>query len=55
MRIDTAKVEGARIFRTWGWTVALLVSEDLKDALERAGTTGVKFTDVTGPGVPTGT
>ncbi|RKG62993.1 hypothetical protein D7V80_32370 [Corallococcus sp. CA054B] len=51
MRIDTAKVEGAKVFRTWGWTVALIVSENLKDALAHAGTTGVKFTDVTGPAV----
>ena len=45
MRIDPAKVEGARIFRPWGWTVALVVSEDLKQALEREGVTGTKFTE----------
>ncbi|WIG97990.1 DUF1629 domain-containing protein [Myxococcus sp. SDU36] len=50
MRIDTAKVEGAKVFRTWGWTVALIVSEEVKDAMERAGITGTKFTDVTGTG-----
>ncbi len=49
MRIDTAKVEGAKVFRTWGWTVALIVSEELKEALERGGITGAKFTDVTSP------
>jgi hypothetical protein len=54
MRIDTAKVEGAKVFRTWGWTVALVVSEELKEALERAGITGAKFTDVTGPGAANG-
>ncbi|NTX01880.1 MULTISPECIES: imm11 family protein [Myxococcus] len=54
MRIDTAKAEGAKVFRTWGWTVALIVSEEIKEALERAGLTGAKFTDVTGPGPANG-
>jgi len=49
MRIDPAKVGAARVFRPWGWTVALIVSEDVKEPLERAGVTGVKFTEVTGP------
>ncbi|MFP2899834.1 imm11 family protein [Corallococcus sp. 4LFB] len=54
MRIDTAKVGEAKVFRTWGWTVALIVSEELKEALERAGISGVKFKDVTGPGATPG-
>lgn len=49
MRIDPAKVGDAKVFRPWGWTVALIVSEDIKEALEREGVTGVKFTEVTGP------
>ncbi len=49
MRIDPAKVGDAKVFRPWGWTVALIVSEDIKDTLERAGVTGVKFSEVTGP------
>lgn len=49
MRIDPTKVGDAKVFRPWGWTVALLVSEDIKEALECAGVTGVKFTEVTGP------
>ncbi|NOK22369.1 imm11 family protein, partial [Corallococcus carmarthensis] len=49
MRIDPTKVGDAKVFRTWGWTLALIVSEDIKDALERAGVTGLKFTEVTGP------
>ncbi len=49
MRIDPAKVGNAQVFRPWGWTVALIVSEDIKGALEHAGVTGVKFTEVTGP------
>jgi len=46
LRIDPTKVEGARIFRPWGWRVALLVSEDVKDALEREHITGTRFTEV---------
>ncbi|WP_409014753.1 imm11 family protein [Archangium sp.] len=46
LRIDPTKVEGARIFRPWGWSIALLVSEDVKDALEREGLTGPRFTEV---------
>ncbi|WP_338873243.1 imm11 family protein [Myxococcus stipitatus] len=46
MRIDPTKVGDAQVFRTWGWAVALIVSEDLKQALERAGITGAKFEEV---------
>ncbi|ATB29103.1 imm11 family protein [Melittangium boletus] len=46
MRIDTAKVGDAKVFRTWGWTIALIVSEEIKEALEHIGATGVKFTEV---------
>ncbi|WNZ66013.1 hypothetical protein QEG98_23670 [Myxococcus sp. MxC21-1] len=49
MRIDPTKVGGAKVFRTWGWTIALIVSEDIKNALERARVTGAKFEEVTGP------
>ncbi|MFP2910463.1 imm11 family protein [Pyxidicoccus sp. 3LFB2] len=49
MRIDPTKVGDAKVFRTWGWTIALIVSEDIKEALERAGVTGLKFKEVTGP------
>ncbi|MCY1046791.1 suppressor of fused domain protein [Corallococcus sp. bb12-1] len=49
MRIDPAKVENAKVFRTWGWTGSLIVSEDIKDALECADVTGAKFQEVTGP------
>ncbi|RYZ46288.1 MAG: hypothetical protein EOO72_02335 [Myxococcaceae bacterium] len=53
MRIDPTKVGDAKVFRTWGWSIALIVSEDIKDALERAGVTGVKFEEVTGPSAVT--
>ncbi|ATB40427.1 hypothetical protein CYFUS_005876 [Cystobacter fuscus] len=49
MRIDTSKVGDARIFRTKGYPRALLVAEEVKEALERTGATGLKFTEVTGP------
>ncbi|MDY7230858.1 imm11 family protein [Hyalangium rubrum] len=46
LRIDPTKVEGARIFRPWGWTVALIVSENLKQAMEQEGLTGTRFIEV---------
>jgi hypothetical protein len=48
MRIDPSKVGDAQVFRTWGW-VAIVVSDAIKEALERLGATGTKFTSVTGP------
>ncbi|QRK05267.1 hypothetical protein JQX13_34440 [Archangium violaceum] len=49
MRIDPSKVGDAKVFRPSGFPRALLVAEDVKDALERTGTTGLEFTEVTGP------
>ncbi|MFL5347146.1 MAG: imm11 family protein [Hyalangium sp.] len=49
MRIDPSKVGDARVFRTWGWSPAIIISEEVKQALERMGATGVKFKEVTGP------
>ncbi|HZI03291.1 MAG TPA: DUF1629 domain-containing protein, partial [Archangium sp.] len=46
MRIDTTKTEGARIFRPWGWLVAIIVSQDIKEALEQERVTGAKFIEV---------
>ncbi len=46
MRIDPTKVGDARIFRPWGWRVALIISEDLKQALEQEGITGTRFVEV---------
>ncbi|AEI64992.1 imm11 family protein [Corallococcus macrosporus] len=46
MRIDATKVGSAKVFRPEGWTGALIVSEDIKNALEHAKATGVKFTPV---------
>ncbi|HZH74770.1 MAG TPA: DUF1629 domain-containing protein [Archangium sp.] len=50
MRIDPSKVAGAKVFRPWGWRVALIVAEDVKEALERTDATGLDFREVTGPG-----
>ncbi|MFY0568990.1 imm11 family protein [Archangium lansingense] len=47
MRIDPSRVGDARVFRPWGWKVVLVVSEDVKEALERTGATGMEFTEVT--------
>jgi hypothetical protein len=46
MRIDKAKVGSAQVFRPEGWAGTLIVSEDIKDALERLGATGTKFEEV---------
>ena len=43
LKVDPAKVGDSNIFRPWGWTVTLLVSERIKLALERAGITGTRF------------
>jgi hypothetical protein len=46
LRIDPLKVGEAKVFRTWGWSIALIVSEEIKAALDRIGATGTKFTEV---------
>lgn len=46
LRIDATKTNGARIFRTWGWPM-LIITEDIKEALERGAVTGTRFIDVT--------
>ncbi|NBD08077.1 imm11 family protein [Corallococcus silvisoli] len=46
MRIDPSQVGDAKVFRTWGWSIALIVSDDIKTALERTGATGMHFTEV---------
>lgn len=45
MRIDKAKAGDAQVFRPEGWEVALVVSSAIKEALERMGATGTKFTE----------
>jgi hypothetical protein len=46
MRIDKDKVGSAKVFRCEGWTGPLIVSGELKDALERMGATGTRFEEV---------
>jgi hypothetical protein len=46
LRIHKAKVGNAKVLRPEGWTVALIVSEEIKDALERMGATGTRFEEV---------
>jgi hypothetical protein len=46
LHIDKAKVGKARVFRPEGWEVALIVAEDIKEALERMGATGARFEEV---------
>ncbi|GEN09638.1 hypothetical protein SAMN05443572_109290 [Myxococcus fulvus] len=49
LRIDPSKTEGAHVFRLKKFLVALIVSEEIKDALEQVGNLGVSFERVTGP------
>jgi hypothetical protein len=46
LRIDKAKVGNAKVFRPQGWEVALIVSEEIKDAMEAMGATGTRFKGV---------
>jgi len=46
LRIDSAQVGGAQVFRTWGWSIALVVSEELKQAIETEGLSGTRFVEV---------
>ncbi|MFY0568556.1 imm11 family protein [Archangium lansingense] len=45
LRVDPQKVGNSNIFRPWGWTVALIVSERIKLEMESAGITGTEFTE----------
>jgi hypothetical protein len=46
MRVDKAKVGSARVFRCEGWTGPLIVSGEIKDALELMGATGIRFEEL---------
>lgn len=45
MRIDPSKVGDSHILLPWGWTVALVISERLKHAMEEEGITGTRFVE----------
>ncbi|WNZ59015.1 hypothetical protein QEG98_23140 [Myxococcus sp. MxC21-1] len=47
LRIDPLKTEGAHVFRLKKFKIAFIVSEDIKNALERVGNLGVSFERVT--------
>jgi uncharacterized protein DUF1629 len=46
MRIDKSKVGNTQVFRCEGWEGPLIVSGEIKDALERMGATGTRFVEV---------
>lgn len=46
LKIDSVKVGNANIFRPWGWTGALIVSERVKLAMEHERITGPRFVEV---------
>ena len=46
MRIVKANVGIAQVFRCEGWTGPLIISGEIKDALERMGATGTRFEEV---------
>jgi hypothetical protein len=46
MRVDKEKVGNAQVFRPEGWETSLIVSEEIKGALERMGATGTRFREV---------
>lgn len=43
LRIDKTQVGSAHVFRPEGWIVSLIVSGEIKDALESMGATGPRF------------
>nr|WP_216617944.1 DUF1629 domain-containing protein [Corallococcus carmarthensis] len=54
LRIDPSKTEGAHVFRLKKFKTAFIVSEDIKNALERVGNLGLSFERVTGAPEPQG-
>lgn len=44
LKVAPSRID-ADIFRPWGWTVVLIVSERVKLAMEGAGITGTQFTE----------
>ena len=46
MRIDKEKVGNAKVFRPEGWSGTLIVSGEIKDAMEALGATGTRFQEV---------
>ncbi|RKH67484.1 hypothetical protein D7V93_02865 [Corallococcus llansteffanensis] len=49
LRIDPSKADGAHVLRPKKFKTAFVVSEEVRDALERVGNLGVSFERVTAP------
>jgi hypothetical protein len=45
LKVDPTKIGDAHIFRPWGWDVAIIVSDTLKQALEQESITGMKYVE----------
>jgi hypothetical protein len=43
LKVDPLRTEGADIFRPWGWTGALIISERIQMEMERRSVTGPRF------------
>ncbi|WP_306818792.1 imm11 family protein [Archangium lipolyticum] len=43
LKVDPTKVGAVSVFRPWGWTVVLIVTEQVKLAMESEGITGARF------------
>jgi hypothetical protein len=46
LHVDKSRVGSAKVFRPEGWSGTLIVSEEIKEALERIGALGTKFQEV---------
>jgi hypothetical protein len=46
LHVDPSKVDDAHLFRPWGWRVALIISDELKQSLEGESITGTRFVEV---------
>ncbi len=46
LKVDPEKIGNVSIFRPWGWTVPLVVSERVKLAIEEEGLSGPRFIEV---------
>jgi hypothetical protein len=44
--LDSGKLGNVQVFRLWGWEEMVVVREDLKLAIEEAGITGCRFTEL---------
>ncbi|MBM7115238.1 hypothetical protein I3V78_16905 [Archangium primigenium] len=46
LRIDKSKVGDVRVFKTWGWSPALIIDEEIRNALDQNGFVGGHFEEV---------